>query len=141
MFEFCTSILSSFNPRKSDPGDAFNQFWNIMQGMLDNLSQPVAFATVPLGETEQNVAERTASPPSKDPNFSSDTDSADEPIFSRFSRRIGFTREGKKPTRASKLSRAIPSMDDDSDGDLFDEGQCGYFSSQAICLMNYRITR
>ena len=112
-----------------------------MQGMLDNLSQPVAFATVPLGEAEQNVAERTPPSPSRDPNFSSDTDSADEPMFSRFSRRIGFTREGKKPTRASKLSKAIPSTDDDSDGDLFDEGQYEHSSTRAFCLMNCRITR
>ena len=109
--------------------------------MLDNLSQPVAFATVPLGETEQNVTETTPSPSSRDPNFSSDTDSADEPMFSRFSRRIGFTREGKKPTRASKLSKAIPSTDDDSDDYLFDEGQCRRSSSRGICLTNYRIIK
>ncbi|KAG6335882.1 hypothetical protein ID866_3219 [Astraeus odoratus] len=46
---------------RSDPGDAFNNFWKIMEGMLDNLSQPVAFATAPLEqdmlleETEEEV--------------------------------------------------------------------------------------
>ncbi|KAH0830512.1 hypothetical protein J3R83DRAFT_1963 [Lanmaoa asiatica] len=35
--------------QRSDPGDAFNHFWRIMEGMLDNLSQPVAFTTAPLG--------------------------------------------------------------------------------------------
>jgi hypothetical protein len=33
---------------KSDPMDTFNQFWTDLEGMLDNLSQPVAFATAPL---------------------------------------------------------------------------------------------
>jgi hypothetical protein len=28
--------------------DTFNQFWKDLEGMLDNLSQPVAFATAPL---------------------------------------------------------------------------------------------
>lgn len=31
-----------------DPQDPFNQFWNKLEQMLDNLSQPVAFATIPL---------------------------------------------------------------------------------------------
>ncbi|OBZ75479.1 hypothetical protein A0H81_04532 [Grifola frondosa] len=34
--------------QRSDPGDAFNQFWKITEGMLEHLSQPVAFATAPL---------------------------------------------------------------------------------------------
>lgn len=33
---------------KSDSMDTFNQFWKDLEGMLDNLSQPVAFATAPL---------------------------------------------------------------------------------------------
>ncbi|KZT54591.1 hypothetical protein CALCODRAFT_499657 [Calocera cornea HHB12733] len=32
----------------SDPSDPFNQFWTILQGMLENFSAPVAWATVPL---------------------------------------------------------------------------------------------
>ncbi|EJU05689.1 hypothetical protein DACRYDRAFT_75017, partial [Dacryopinax primogenitus] len=32
----------------NDPSDPFNQFWTIMQGVLENLSAPVAWATVPL---------------------------------------------------------------------------------------------
>ncbi|KAF8590523.1 hypothetical protein K439DRAFT_1403658 [Ramaria rubella] len=34
--------------QQSDPRDTFNQFWRDLEGMLDNLSQPVAFATAPL---------------------------------------------------------------------------------------------
>src|SRR6266571_1172569 len=80
-----------FPPIQSDPGDAFNQFWNIMQGMLDNLSQPVAFATIPLGpETPASPASDRPSPElRRDGNLSSDTD-PDEPIFSKFSRKIGL---------------------------------------------------
>lgn len=89
---------------QSDPGDAFNQFWNIMQGMLDNLSQPVAFATAPLGHPEVPIS---PSLPDKtddlrrDGSLSSDTD-LDEPIFSKFTRRIGISREGSKSGRSSR---------------------------------------
>lgn len=38
--------------QRSEPGDAFNQFWNVLQGMLDNIPQPVAFATAPLGDLD-----------------------------------------------------------------------------------------
>jgi hypothetical protein len=78
-----------------------------MQGMLDNLSQPVAFATVPLGHPEIPIS---LSSPDKtddirrDGSLSSDTD-LDEPIFSKFTRRIGISREG------SKSSRKVPSND------------------------------
>lgn len=37
---------------RTDPQDPFNQFWNKIEQMLDNLSQPVAFATVPLTASE-----------------------------------------------------------------------------------------
>lgn len=97
-----------------------------MQGMMDNLSQPVAFATAPLGDAEPNSGSST--PPDRDlrrdPSFSSDTDSAsDEPLFSRFSRRIGLGRDGKKPTRGSNLRTATPKTDEDFDEDFLDEGQ------------------
>ncbi|KIJ44149.1 hypothetical protein M422DRAFT_67759 [Sphaerobolus stellatus SS14] len=38
--------------QQPEPQDTFNQFWNILEGMLDNLSQPVAFATAPLGRAD-----------------------------------------------------------------------------------------
>ncbi|KAI0646847.1 hypothetical protein C8Q79DRAFT_956667 [Trametes meyenii] len=34
--------------QRSDPGDAFHQFWKATEGMLEYLSRPVAFATAPL---------------------------------------------------------------------------------------------
>ena len=118
---------------QSDPGDAFNQFWNIMQGMLDNLSQPVAFATAPLGNPdipEESLQVKSASEPRRDGSLSSDTD-ADEPIFSKFTRRIGISREGTK-TRSTKSSQKLagsskpPSSPDndilDDDDDFFEDG-------------------
>ncbi|CAA7267636.1 unnamed protein product [Cyclocybe aegerita] len=115
--------------QRSDPGDAFNQFWNIMQGMLDNLSQPVAFATVPLGNPElpdtpssnKNIVEGR-----RDGSISSDTD-ADEPIFSKFTRKIGLSREGSRETRIPAKSNTgrntAPSSSTTSsyDGDDFEE--------------------
>ncbi|KAF8969806.1 hypothetical protein BDZ97DRAFT_1792699 [Flammula alnicola] len=114
--------------QRSDPGDAFNQFWNIMQGMLDNLSQPVAFATVPLGNPESpNAAASDAKVEEarRDGALSSDTD-VDEPIFSKFTRKIGMSREGSKSGRSGRSNRhpaegsKQPSYDNDSDGDFED---------------------
>jgi hypothetical protein len=82
-----------------------------MQGMLDNLSQPVAFATVPLGHPEISVS---SSSPDKiddirrDGSLSSDTD-LDEPIFSKFTRRIGMSRKGSKSGRSGLNSPKFPS--------------------------------
>ena len=79
--------------------------------MLDNLSQPVAFATVPLGHPE---TPNSPSLPDKkddlrrDGSLSSDTD-LDEPIFSKFTRRIGMSREGSKSGHSGRSSRNRPS--------------------------------
>ncbi|KAF8892606.1 hypothetical protein BD779DRAFT_1610156 [Infundibulicybe gibba] len=115
--------------QRSDPGDAFNQFWNIMQGMLDNLSQPVAFATVPLGNGEPIIptpgvktpplAQRI---PRRDGSTSSDTD-IEEPMLSRFSRRIGIGR--KSNSTMSNVSQT-DEFDDEflEDGDDLSESFC-----------------
>ncbi|KAF5386747.1 hypothetical protein D9615_001828 [Tricholomella constricta] len=121
--------------QRSDPGDAFNQFWNIMQGMLDNLSQPVAFATVPLGNTEAASGVRTPPTPRRDASLSSDTDSADEPMFSRFTRRIGIGRDGNKAGRKSTLSVAMSSYDDEFDEGLFDEESLGDELSESFFVI------
>lgn len=82
-----------------------------MQGMLDNLSQPVAFATVPLGHPEIPIS---PSSPDKtddihrDASLSSDTD-LDEPIFSKFTRRIGMSRKGSNSGRSGLSSRKFSS--------------------------------
>ena len=80
-----------------------------MQGMLDNLSQPVAFATVPL--SQPGISTSTSSPDKtddlrRDGSLSSDTD-LDEPIFSKFTRRIGMTREESK-SGSSGSNRKLP---------------------------------
>jgi hypothetical protein len=110
---------------KSDPGDAFNQFWNIMQGMLDNLSQPVAFATAPLGSLEsqpKNHVARTklSSQTSlrRDGSLSSDTD-IEEPMVARFARRLGMSGDNKKPSPSNLNTRIASTSDPDDD---FDEG-------------------
>ena len=94
-----------------------------MQGMLDNLSQPVAFATVPLGHPE---SPNPPSSPSKindlrrDGSLSSDTD-MDEPIFSKFTRRIGISREGSKSGPSSQSSRNPPSNGGHGNGGNLEE--------------------
>ncbi|KAF7295116.1 hypothetical protein MIND_01050000 [Mycena indigotica] len=99
--------------QRSDPGDAFNQFWNIMQGMLDNLSQPVAFATAPLGFPEIHPTEPLIR---HDGNASSDTD-FEEPMVARFARRLGMSSDGRKTS--SMPNEKVPPIADDDD---FEEG-------------------
>jgi hypothetical protein len=83
--------------QQSDPGDAFNNFWRIMEGMLDNLSQPVAFATAPLG---------TKLPPSgkkslrRDGSSSGDTD-FEQPHTSTFFTRLKL--DGKFKSKVDTL--------------------------------------
>lgn len=48
---------------KVDPqDDPFNVFWNKLEKMLDNLSQPVAFATIPLTASADGPKEAPAGP-------------------------------------------------------------------------------
>ncbi|KIK59694.1 hypothetical protein GYMLUDRAFT_226524 [Collybiopsis luxurians FD-317 M1] len=111
--------------QRSDPGDAFNQFWNIMQGMLDNLSQPVAFATVPLGVETNATAPSPQRDSRRDLSHSSDTD-PDEPIVSRLTRKFGMgksspAKQSEDPPFSSSSSKSFDhDLDDD---DLLDEGK------------------
>ncbi|GLB35334.1 hypothetical protein LshimejAT787_0208990 [Lyophyllum shimeji] len=118
--------------QRSDPGDAFNQFWSIMQGMLDNLSQPVAFATVPLGNTETPTGARTPPTPRRDNSVGSDTDSAEEPMFSRLTRRIGINRDGRRTGQRSTLNIATPG---DDDFEEFDEESLGDELSESFFVI------
>ncbi|KAJ7582932.1 hypothetical protein C8J56DRAFT_956080 [Mycena floridula] len=96
--------------QRSDPGDAFNHFWDIMQGMLDNLSQPVAFATVPLD------AESSApSPPVPRARESPSAPEPEETLASRFSKKLGFSSSTNKTTQAPPQ--------EDFDEDFADDGQ------------------
>ncbi|PPQ65104.1 hypothetical protein CVT24_003065 [Panaeolus cyanescens] len=139
--------------QRSDPGDAFNQFWNIMQGMLDNISQPVAFATVPIGNPELSNTptpddqrnhrrqNKSSDERKRDGSVSSDTD-PDEPIFSRFTRKIGISREGSRvgwsgrgeqsPGPSSSAAQRDDFGDDD-DGDFLEDGDDDL--SGSFCLI------
>jgi len=119
-----------------------------MQGMLDNLSQPVAFATVPLGHPETPIPPALPDKPDdlrRDGSLSSDTD-VDEPIFSKFTRRIGMSREGSKIGRSGQNSRNFtsngkqPEIDgrlEEYDDEFFEEG---YFFL-VLYLKTARLTR
>lgn len=80
---------------QSDSGDPFNQFWRITEGMLDYLSQPVAFATAPLAPPSPGEGSRR-----RDGSSSSDTDLEDV-ISKRISRGIGLV----KAARSRMLTR------------------------------------
>jgi len=117
-------IYSSFNHTKSDPGDAFNQFWTIMQGMLDNLSQPVAFATVPLGmedtRTQSGMTKSTLH--KKDDDDNTDTE-IEEPIFARLSRRIGIGLEALKSPSVDTYRTSLSSDDFEDVDELLEKGK------------------
>lgn len=103
-----------------------------MQGMLDNLSQPVAFATAPLVQAESSTRPSTPGRTTisaqraqlrRDGSVSSDTD-IEEPLVSRFTKRLGMN---KKPERSPSNLAAGPSKPSsldvvDLDEELFDEG-------------------
>ena len=93
-----------------------------MQGMLENISQPVAFATVPLGDPALcNNQSQTASSSQRDPSFCSDTD-PDEPVLTRLTRRIGIGRDVTKTAREHTPDSSSYKGDEDLDEDVFNEG-------------------
>lgn len=69
---------------QSEPGDAFNHFWKITEGMLDYLSQPVAFATAPLSPPDSSRRDGNGS----------DTD-VEDPISKTLSRGLDFVKAAK----------------------------------------------
>ncbi|KAG5354168.1 hypothetical protein C0989_003681 [Termitomyces sp. Mn162] len=125
--------------QRSDPGDAFNQFWNIMQGMLENLSQPVAFATVPLGNIDVPSGVKTPPAPRTpriDVKFGSDTDSADEPMLSRLTKRIGIGRDSRHfHVQKSTSAQSTSGREDDFEDGLFDEETLGDELSESFFVV------
>ncbi|TCD66453.1 hypothetical protein EIP91_001333 [Steccherinum ochraceum] len=86
---------------RSEGSDAFNTFWRITEGMLHHLSQPVAFATAPLGpENGPSSARKEGS--------GSDTD-LEDPISRKFSRSVGLISSAK----TKLLSRNNSASDSD----------------------------
>lgn len=86
--------------QRSEGSDAFNTFWRITEGMLHHLSQPVAFATAPLGPEKGPTPHREGS--------GSDTDMED-PVSRKFSRSMGII----SSARTKFLSRHNSASDSD----------------------------
>ncbi|KAF8448025.1 hypothetical protein L210DRAFT_3473286 [Boletus edulis BED1] len=118
--------------QRSDPGDAFNHFWRIMEGMLDNLSQPVAFTTAPLGTEPDSSGRRGVQ---RDGSSGSETE-RETPFVSRFSRKLGL--DGKpKSGYISNHTHAIgiehDTVPEETDEEvLVDEGDD---LSESFCLI------
>ncbi|TFK90928.1 hypothetical protein K466DRAFT_563225 [Polyporus arcularius HHB13444] len=72
--------------QRSDPGDAFHQFWKATEGMLEYLSRPVAFATAPLASEDPTSKTRT-----REASSNSDTDT-DDPFSKKISRGINLVK-------------------------------------------------
>jgi hypothetical protein len=114
-----------------------------MQGMLDNLSQPVAFATIPLSQepvqsSSTPIDQHTPDTRRDSGNASSDTD-LEEPILSKFSRKIGLrSKVGDRSRRMQKATSPVASQgprssnkndldfDGEEDDDFLDAGQSAY---------------
>ncbi|EAU88164.2 hypothetical protein CC1G_03836 [Coprinopsis cinerea okayama7 len=128
--------------QRSDPGDAFNQFWNALQGMLDNISQPVAFATAPLSDldipndTTAQSGSGSQTPPQnphvyggiglRRDNSASRLDSLtsrsnhDENYLSKWTKRMGIGRQGSAASTSSTVKDGFD--DDEFDDEFLEEG-------------------
>lgn len=87
-----------------------------MQGMLDNLSQPVAFATAPLGTEENGIPSGSQTPPTQLRRNSSLSSDDDEHMLSKWTRRIGLGSKSKPKTPSTSSSF-------NDDDDLVEEGE------------------
>ncbi len=116
-----------------------------MQGMLDTLSSPVAFATAPLGTPESAETQNSSANGSgirsnsrtptgsrslgrKSSSFLGGDTEVDEPILARLGRRFGVGKEssGSRWGATGKSPEEDHSLGDDEDFDegLFDDGIC-----------------
>ncbi|CAL1704150.1 unnamed protein product [Somion occarium] len=93
--------------QRSEGGDAFNHFWKITEGMLDYLSQPVAFAIAPLGPPEN----KWSGPRRRDTSSSSDTDIEDT-ISRTLSRGVGLVKAASSKMLARNDSYPLSSDSD-----------------------------
>ncbi|KAG8790997.1 hypothetical protein FRC17_008822, partial [Serendipita sp. 399] len=100
---------------RTDPQDPFNQFWSKLEQVLDNLSQPVAFATIPLTspyEPTSDVSDKDQS--EEEPNGTSEADqSRSRP---RLLDHKGVNSHEDQESLADKLAQAL-----EDDSDLIDE--------------------
>lgn len=116
---FFISLIQTFN--QSDPGDAFNLFWKTTEGMLHNLSQPVAFATAPLYPEYSLPAKRRLK---RDGNSSSETD-LDDSLTTRLKRNLGLSISAStKGWSRTQVKADTATIDEDfEDDDLFENGE------------------
>ncbi|CAE6524728.1 unnamed protein product [Rhizoctonia solani] len=94
--------------RPGEHNEAFDQFWKNLEGMLENLSQPVAFATAPLAGTSPGKKEAV----DEDDGDESDASSNDsfciidskDPLAPQTPKSAGFgSSAGSSPTSSKKF--------------------------------------
>jgi hypothetical protein len=96
---------------QTDPQDPFNQFWNKLEQVLDNLSQPVAFATIPLTSSVEHKGEDQ---PLMEPPTTLSTVSKEDP-----SHRPGLQNETVQAALENQLALALDDDDDFLSGMLW----------------------
>lgn len=105
---------------QSDPGDAFNMFWKTTEGMLHNLSQPVAFATAPLYPDPPPSSNRKNK---KDGSSSSETD-LDDSLTSRLKRNFGLSpASSAKSWGRDKTKAETVTIDEDFEEEVFENSK------------------
>jgi hypothetical protein len=124
MFLYCNFIV------QSDPGDDFAKFWARMEAMQQLLEQPlaVAFATAPLGEEQQKQKGVR-----REGSSSSENTDIEEPMTTRFARKMGISRGSKSRIFGNDAAAAgagpskLQNVDfgEEFDEDVFaDESEC-----------------
>ena len=147
------SVASKLTTSQSDPGDAFNQFWNVLQGMLDNISQPVAFATAPLNTLDipsDDVAQSSAQSPPSPPRHTYPSlrrehgairESDDDHLLSRWTKKIGLSRESSRSSIhdvRSKGKGGSSSFDEDEFDEFLEEGKPCTLGVRSFNLMLWK---
>ncbi|KAI0062238.1 hypothetical protein BV25DRAFT_1825669 [Artomyces pyxidatus] len=125
--------------QSTDASDAFNLFWKAME-RLEHVSQPVAFATAPLGLAESSNREL-----GRNGSYSSDTDAEDNGrsrrTFTKGQSRVlspdnSFAtaydgEDGREVTKSTRVKQSVIDLRNDFDEIAEDD----YDSSDSFCLI------
>lgn len=105
-----------------DPSDPFNHFWHMLEGMLDNLSQPVAFATAPLMPPTPLPASAPVNGFTTSAGPSSDGSKVSNGLAATASRLLSNAWSSPTQAQAAPSKTLPPSSSDEDDLEFLDDG-------------------
>ncbi|KAG8758000.1 hypothetical protein FRC14_001010 [Serendipita sp. 396] len=100
---------------RTDPQDPFNQFWSKLEQVLDNLSQPVAFATIPLTSSYEPTGD-ISTKDQEEEGYSDDSEVDPSRSRPKLLDHMGVNSQEEQENLADKLAQAL-----EDDADLIDE--------------------